>query len=311
MSGSSTSISLDKPIELFYAGTHTDFRRKVVSISKPELEQAVAWFNTTNQRLPLVVGHPDSEEDNFGRASRLAMQGDRVVITEVEELDPTFRKIVNSGELPKVSAKIRLQGHPNNRSGGIEFQHAGFFGKSRVALDKLKEAAFSAAANDREFYFMDDEMQEREAEFAAEKAAFEREVAAFRRAQTVEPVIEELVRDGKLLPGEKQGFVALFAGMPDDFEIAFKAPSGEVNQSGGDFLMSFLKALKPRVVYGEVTAPVATEPKTAKFAAPKGWQVKQDGLDLHSKAVAFCKANNLNPENQSEYVQAVEAVVNG
>lgn len=96
------SETLSNPIELFYAGTHTDFRRKVVTVKTPELASAVSWFNANNQRLPLVVGHPNSEDDHFGVGTKLALVDGRVVITEVEGLDPTFRKIVNSGELPRV-----------------------------------------------------------------------------------------------------------------------------------------------------------------------------------------------------------------
>ena len=119
-------VALSKPIELFYAGTHTDFRRKVVTVDNSQLESAVSWFNANDRRLPLVVGHPDSEDEHFGKASRLALQNGRVVVTEVEDLDPTFKKIVNSGELPGVSVKIRLQGHPDNKSNGIEFSTRDF-----------------------------------------------------------------------------------------------------------------------------------------------------------------------------------------
>lgn len=240
-----SSVVLSKPIELFYPGTHTDFRGKVVTVKRGQLESAVSWFNANNQRLPLVVAHPSSEDDNFGKASKLALQGDRVVVAEVENLDRTFEKIVNSGELSKISVKIRLPGHPANKSDGIEFQHAGFFGKSRVALEKLKEASFSAY-NDLEFWFMDtkkkkvegseeeESMESAEEEaaepvtdeekalekkkkaLAAEMAAFESEKASFARAREIEPQLEKLVRQGKVLPAEKAGFVALFAAMPLD-----------------------------------------------------------------------------------------------
>jgi hypothetical protein len=310
------SETLSKPIELFYAGTHTDFRRKVVTVNTPDLESSVSWFNANNQRLPLVVGHPDSEDDHFGMGTKLALVDGRVVITEVEGLDRTFRKIVNSGELPRVSAKIRLQGHPSNRSKGIEFQHAGFFGKSRVALEKLKEASFSEY-DDLEFWFMDtkkkkvegsdgeestepvdeeaDEpvteeeqaLEKKKKALAAEMAAFEAEKASFARAREIEPVIEKLVREGRVLPAEKSGFVALFARMPDDLEISFSSATGDVEQSGGDFLKGFLTNLKPRVTYGEVSGLTDTESKstTANFAAP-GLDANGSEMELFNRVMA-------------------------
>jgi hypothetical protein len=305
-------IALSKPIELFYAGTHTDFRRKVVTVDNPQLESAVSWFNANNQRLPLVVGHPVSEDDHFGEGTQLALQNGRVVVTEVENLDATFKKIVNSGELPRVSVKLRLQGHPDNKSSGIEFQHAGFFGKSRVALDKLKEAAF-AAPNDKEFWFMevdkDDALEQQRRELAAKEAAFKAEVASFKRAQAIEPELEKWVREGRVLPAEKSGFVALFAAMPEDFEISFAAPSGDVKQSGGEFLKSFLSKLAPRVVYGEVSADKGkgAEAETVIFAALKGYKVDEDAMEDHVKVMAYCKQSGLDPVK--DYEQAAKQVL--
>lgn len=305
------SETLSNPIELFYAGTHTDFRRKVVTIDAPQLKSSVSWFNANNQRLPLVVGHPNSEDDHFGVGTKLGLVGGRVVITEVEGLDPTFRKIVNSGELPRVSAKIRLQGHPSNQSTGIEFQHAGFFGKSRVALEKLKEASFSKY-NDLEFWFMDmkkkkgeysdeDETEEvdepmtdeekalekKKKALAVEMAAFESEKASFARAREIEPKLEKLVREGRVLPAEKSGFVALFAAMPEDFEISFAAATGDVKKPGSEFLQEFLGSLKPRVIYGEVSAQAEEQSngKTANFAAA-GMVVDESNMDVLNRIVA-------------------------
>ncbi len=289
---------LTKPIELFYAGTHTDFRRKVVTIGKRDLEQSVSWFNANNQTLPLVVGHPDSEDDHFGLATKLAISDGRVVITEVDGLDRSFRKIVNSGELPRVSAKIRLQGHPSNRSSGIEFQHAGFFGKSRVALDRLKEASFSHPDNNLEFYFnymdkkktidpeetMDEETEDDEtvetppkkkkgktAEMAAhevEVAEFQREKAAFKRAREIEPVVEEWVREGKITPASKPGLVAVFAALPEDLEVSFSDADGEEStQSASEFLSEFMEALPKTIIYGEVSGMKPKGDSKAKSAA--------------------------------------------
>jgi hypothetical protein len=281
-----------------------------VTVDNSQLESAVSWFNANDRRLPLVVGHPSSEDDHFGKGSKLALRDGRVVVTEVEDLNPTFGKIVNSGELSKISVKIRLPGHPDNESDGIEFQHAGFFGKSRVALDKLKEAAF-AAPNDKEFWFMevnkDEALEQQWREFADKEAEFKAEVAAFKRAQAIEPELEKLVREGRVLPAEKSGFVALFAAMPDELEISFAAPSGDVKQSGGEFLKSFLGSLKPRVIYGEVSAAKPDDAQSANFAAPKGYKVDEDAMGDHSKVLAYCKQHGLDPAR--DYEQAAKKVL--
>jgi hypothetical protein len=303
---------LKQPIELFYAGTHTDFRRKVVTIDANQLSESVSWFNANSQTLPLVVGHPDSEDDHFGLATKLGIDNGRVVITEVDGLDRSFRKIVNSGELPRVSAKIRLQGHPSNRSSGIEFQHAGFFGKSRVALDQLKEASFSEF-NELEFYFnfmdkkkpcdpeetMEEEMEgeEEETKVPAKKkknpfvktaemqaheeevAAFQKEKAAFKRAREIEPVVEEWVREGKITPNSKSGLVAVFAALPEDLEVSFSDSEGEESiQTASEFLAEFMESLPQTIVYGEVSGMKANDKKVLTAAFSFNGEDDDDGV---------------------------------
>jgi hypothetical protein len=306
--------TLAQPIEIFYPGSHTDFRGKKVSVNRSDLEESVSWFNASGQRLPLVIGHPNNEDDRMGFGSKLALDGDRVVIIEAEDVDPTFRKIVNSGELPRVSAMLRLKGHPSNKSGGIEFQHVGFFGKSRIALDKLRSASFAADQQEQEFLFMAEESMETERdtdldpqghldrqaqELADRQAAFAAEVAAFSRARAIEPEIERWVRDGRVLPAEKSGLIALFAAIPDELEVAFSEASEEVEQSASDFLRDFLAGLPQRVSYGEMSAPEPRKSATVSFAA-YGSTASDDDVDTIDQIVAagvdvtdtaaFCRA---------------------
>ena len=149
----------------------------------------------------------------------------------------------------------------------------------------------------------DDVLEQQRRELAAKEAEFKAEVAAFKRAQAIEPELEKLVREGRVLPAEKSGFVALFAGMSDDFEISFSAPSGDVKQSGGEFLKSFLTNLKPRVVYGEVSADNGrhSEAETAEFSVRKGYKVDDDAMADHNKVIAYCKQNGLDPTKDYEH----------
>jgi hypothetical protein len=304
---------LDEPIEVFYPGTHTDFRRKVVTVGRSDIANTVSWFNSSGGRIPIVVAHPGSEDDNFGFATKLGIQGNRMVVTEVDKLDRSFKAIVNSGELPKVSVKLRLPGHPSNKSDGYELQHIGFFGKSRVALDRLKEASFSEF-NDKEFYFncmdkkktaayMDDEDMDDEdmdemtpeekaaakkkkmaktAEMAAheaEVAAFQKEKAAFKRAREIEPVVEEWVREGKITPASKSGLVAVFAALPEDLEVSFSDSEGEEStQTAAEFLAEFLKSLPQTIVYGEVSGMKAKDKKVLTAAFSFNGEDVDDGV---------------------------------
>lgn len=302
---------LNKPIEVFYPGTHTDFRRKVVKVGRSDIASAVSWFNSSGGRIPIVVAHPGTEDENFGFATKLGLQGDRMVVIEVDKLDRSFRSIVNSGELPKVSVKLRLPGHPSNISNGYELQHIGFFGKSRVALDKLKEASFSEY-NDLEFYFnfmdkkkpvdpeetMDEDMEDDEemeetppkkkkkpyktAEMQAhedEVASFQAEKAAFKRAREIEPTVEEWVREGRITPASKSGLVAVFAALPEDLEVSFSDADGEEStQTASEFLSQFMEALPKTIVYGEVSGMKPKDKKVLTAAFSFNGEEDDDGI---------------------------------
>jgi hypothetical protein len=297
------SFSLPNPIEIFYPGTHRDFRGRVVTVTRPELESAVAWFNANQRELPLVVGHPDTEEDRVGVGTRLKFVNDRVVVTEVRDVDPTFKKIVNSGELSRVSSKLRLAGHPLNVSKGIEFGHAGFFGKSRVALEQLREASFSK--NDQEFWFMEnleEQLAEREAQLIAREAAFARK-------ERITPKVQKWIADGKILPRQGAGVIALLAAMPEDLEVSFAAGEQSIVQSGTEFLSGLIDGLAKQVSYGEKTGETGekSEDKVANFAAPRGYSVEPNALDDHSKVLLYCKEKSLDPVK--DYEQAAMAVL--
>lgn len=322
------NTKLPKPIQIFYAGDHTSSTGAAVAVAESELERAVQLFNQSNGLLPLVAGHPREDGPAYGYGTKLELQNGRVQVMEVRNLDPVFQAIVNSGELNNVSVKLRLAGHPENRTGVPEFRHVGFLGRSLPALDQLSEAAFAAAnphevivmttqaaaapatSHDAEFKAATAALEAKEAEFARQKAGFEAKQAEFKRAQAIEPEIEALVREGKVLPAEKPGFVALFSRLPEDFEVEFAAADGAKKVRGGVFLKDFLKNLKPRVQYSEISAASATAPESTEpeFSAPKGYTVSPEAAALHSKALAYCAANNLDSRKTPDYGKALKAV---
>lgn len=311
---------LAKPIEIAYPGVHKDYRGLVVKMSPKELADSVAWFNASGQRLPMVVAHPDDESEPLGFGTKLGIvNGDRVAIVEAEGIDPTFKKIVNSGELSRISAKIRLPGHPANKSSGFEFRHVGFFGKSPIAMDKLKEAAFSQT--DKEFYLMPEDLEEKEAEFRQKEAEFQAKLdkleqrqadltaleAQFKRRQEIEPQIEKWLSEGRLLPIEKPQFVALFAAFPDELEVAFAASTGEVKTTPRKLITDFINSLKPRVVYGEVAKGELPDDDgyTASFM---GMPVSEESDELDKKVCAYCKKNGMDENNAKDYAKALKIV---
>lgn len=100
----------------------------------------------------------------------------------------------------------------------------------------------------------DAEFAQRQADLAAREAEFAKQQATFRRTQEIAPVLNGFVADGKLLPGEVEGFTALFASLEDDHEIEFSQGDDTTTVSAGKFLREFLKGLPKRgPELGEVT----------------------------------------------------------
>jgi hypothetical protein len=279
-----------KPISFFTPGSHTDSRGKVVKVALNQLKEAVAHFNKSGHRLPLVVGHPTTEDDSFGEATRLEIANDGTVkAVEFQSLDPTFQKIVNSGELPKVSVKLRLPGHPKNSHDGIEFQHLGFFGRSDVSLSKLPLASFSEPNPfEAEFMAVDNDFDERLRQLEEREAAFAK--------RTAEARVAGLVAAGVVPPKYKAGLVEIFQGL--ECTATFSAPgfdSDYDNQAG--FLEAVFSA--KAIPVGRQSDPEPgddDEPEEFDDPLSVGFSAENTdiaSMDRHKKVMAFAKKNKV------------------
>lgn len=282
---------MPKSISFFTPGSHTDSRGKVVKVALNQLKEAVAHFNKMGHRLPLVVGHPSNEDDSFGEATRLEIAADGTVkAVEFQSLDKTFQKIVNSGELPKVSVKLRLPGHPKNSHDGIEFQHLGFFGRSDVSLSKLPLASFSKPDPfEAEFMAVDnDDIDERLRLLEEREAAFNR--------RTAETQVNELVAKGVVTPKYKAGLIEIFQGLQST--ATFSAPGHDNDfENQADFLAAAFST--KAIPVGRQSDPEPEDDEPAEYDDPlaAGFSAENStvaSLDKHKKVMAFAKANKVN-----------------
>lgn len=283
-----------KPIELMSVGRRQAYSGSRFDFTEADLRAIAENFTPA----PFVPGHPKDDAPQFGKATRVEVRDGKLLATEYDEVDPTFKAIVNSGELPGVSVKLRLPGHPLNPTQAYQIAHIGFLGKSRPADEGIGEAAFSASAETFEVEFaaavedpphtaahpqeieppMADstpitpaaesqpdrtaEFAQREADLAARQADLEAKTAMFARRQAVSPWLEEQVIAGRVLPAEKAPLVEVFAALPEELEIEFAQGDEQVKQPMATFLKSFIKAMPKRVNYEEVAS--------AEFAKGEG-----------------------------------------
>lgn len=148
---------------------------------------------------------------------------------------------------------------------------------------------------------------EREAELAArEQALAEREQAlaeqaAAARRREIADFAEQLEAEGRILPRQRAGIEAVLnavdAGQPLEFGEGDEKYSG----TAGGWLREFLLALPPRVNFAEHSA-AEDEPEAAGFAAPDGYRVDPEQLELHRKILAYAE------EHDTDYATAAIAV---
>jgi hypothetical protein len=304
---------LDKPIEIFYSGNHIDSQGKRVSVTNAQVAAMVADFNLSGGRVPLVPGHPSDDNPALGYATKLGLSNGRAIVTEVDELNPAFMAIVNSGELNRVSVKLQLPGHHSNPGKGHRLKHIGFLGRSRPALDQLKSAQFST--NDGEIILMADddksaEFAEREAEFTRREAELAAKEANFAAQAKYEPIVEGWVREGKIAPAQKAPFVALFCALPEGDTATFAAADGS-KQSLVEFTKGFVNGLPKQIEYAEVSKAEGKKPTTASFKAygKKDDDGEPDGdeMEMHDKIIA----DGVDPKNPVAYAAAVKKHMGG
>jgi len=275
VSNQGAAVGKPKPIKIFYPGNHTDYSGRKVPVSKDALVAMVANFNSSGDRIPLVVGHPETNDEKFGEVTKLEIDNQgRVFAAEFASLSKGFRRIVEKVGA-KISAKLRLPGHRANKFTGYELDHIGFFfGDEEVALDKLPTASFSRdqfTSYIRMNSMDEEELKAREDAIAAKEAAFAAKEAEFAAKAAVAPVVAELVASGHVPPADQETISAIFAKLEGDKD--FTASFAKGKESPVVALTRILKVAK--VPLGESSPSDGGEEDeedlaVAHFMAPSG-----------------------------------------
>lgn len=292
------SKPLQKPIEIFYPGKHiaSDGRKLTFSAAQ------VAQWAAGGQRIPLVPGHPKNDQPVMGWATGFSFDGNRLKVTEVQDVDPSFEKIVNSRQLNRVSVKLRPSGE------GWELGHIGFLGVSPPSLEGLKAAEFSSDTSaDGGIWFMADEqdlelakreleLEERKAEFAAKQAAFAAKVKWI-------PVVSKLVTEGKVLPIEEAPLMACFARLDDGEAIEFSRDGKDESANPAEFLKGLLDRAKAVVSYGEFAKAASDKSDgTAAFEVYGDRTESEEAGEMHAAILA----SGVDPKDHVAYGAAVK-----
>lgn len=139
-----------------------------------------------------------------------------------------------------------------------------------------------------------------EAENAALKAGRAAQTAAARHAENIS-FAESLAKEGKLLPAHKSVAVAMLDNLASQ-ETQVEFGEGEAKKPLAEAFQEFLKAQPKQVEFGEVVKPEG-DAGTIEFAAPGGFAVDAERLEIHQKALAYQAAHP-----STTYQTAVNAV---
>jgi hypothetical protein len=298
------STPLQKPIEIFYPGRHVASDGRKLTFSAAQVAQWAAG----GQRIPLVPGHPKNDKPVMGWATGFSFDGNRLKVTEVQDVDPSFEQIVNSRQLNRVSVKLRPVGE------GWALGHIGFLGVSPPSLEGLAAAEFSNETSaDGGIWFMADEqdldLAKRELELEDRKAEFAAEQAAFAAKVKWTPVVSKLVTEGKVLPVEEAPLVALFSKLDDGGTIEFSRGDKDEGAQPAEFLATLLDRAKPVVDYTEFSAAKggAKAGADAYFEMHGDNEVAEESADMHAKILA----SGVDPKDSVAYQAAVKKMMKG
>ncbi|MFA5596870.1 MAG: hypothetical protein WDA26_04795 [Pusillimonas sp.] len=279
-------------IEIFRPGKFKAMNGKEIEFSSAMLQDIADIYNPSVSQAPLVIGHPKVEDPAYGWVKNLSF-ADGKLKAEPESVVEEFAGIVSAGLYKNVSASFFAPDHPANPAPGKYYlKHVGFLGATPPAVSGLKAVSFASGdeqeicfefsaapqntkENDmktNEFADKERKLLEREKAIAAKEAELKKaEFAAF---------VDELKKDGKIIPAQVSGLVEFAMGLDSDKTLDFAGDK----KTQTDFFKSFLKN-QPKVVnFGEfapdsTTAEVKLSPvQIAEKAEGLRNRLKDEGL---------------------------------
>jgi len=292
-----------KPIEVFTSGTHTAMNGSTSDFSEADVEAIASAYNPQKHEAPLVVGHPKDNAPAYGWVKSLFFnEGSLHAIPQ--QVDPGFEEMVKAGRFKKRSASLYAPDSPNNPTPGqFYLRHVGFLGAQPPAIKGLKDIDFGSAEEgviNIELNFSEIEQKEmppetvtKEAEFAAREKALADKEAKIRKREVAD-FAEGLIKDGKILPKQKEQLINILSAVPESQTVDF----GENNQQPlSQSLQAFLKDLPKAIEYSEIAKGETVETPT-------------DPVHIAQQAVAYAEQQAKNGITVS-MTQAVAHITKG
>lgn len=134
---------MTKFCEIFKTGTHTSSNGVSKNWTTEDLDLMVSNFQTKNPDVPIVVGHPKTNDPAYGWVESLKRVGDSL-FASFKQVSPVFVEAVNTGALKTRSISVAPDG---------SLRHVGWLGAMPPAVKGLAGFQFQEDENALSYEF--------------------------------------------------------------------------------------------------------------------------------------------------------------
>ena len=134
---------MTKLCEIFRTGTHTSSNGTVKNWTTDDLDLMVTNFNTKNPDVPIVIGHPKTNDPAYGWVDSLKRVGDSL-FAGFKQVAPEFAQAVNAGHFKTRSISVAPDG---------SLRHIGWLGAMPPAIKGLSGFQFEEDENAENYDF--------------------------------------------------------------------------------------------------------------------------------------------------------------
>lgn len=323
-----------KWFEIFSTGTHTDSNGNTRNWTEADLDKVVNNYDPKNHEAPIVIGHPKDNKPAFGWIQQLKRAGNKLLAFP-KQVVPEFAEMIEKGLFKKRSSSFYADGslrhvgflgaQPPAVKGltDVEFKEEDIaeyeFAEETETEDvtKLKDQIASLQVKVNNYEELKGKVKDYD-EVTAEKIKAEEELNRLNvkmRMMEFQQYLNEKVAYGSLTPAQKEKAVKVIE-ILDNVDLVEQKNSDKTTtmvyefsdgskENPTDIFKEFLESLPKQLDFDE-------EAKKEKAADNEGdvdvsefsdYQVNEESLEIHKKAVALQKKDDIS------YEEAVQKAV--
>ena len=300
-------MSIFTPI--FKTGTHTDSSGKTRHFSRADLDRTVESYDPKNHEAPLVIGHPNDDSPAYGWVKELKREGDLLLASfnQVPEnlksavetgrfkkksaafyKDGSLRHVGLLGAKPpavkglgdavfKAGDEYRHYEFNENEPGGDAMseelqkalrEKAELEAKLKAAEEGKEKAEAKFSEKENEAKRLQEENSKLNSQFSEHKESAEK--AAKKEAEKRrEGMFSELIKAGKVVPGEKEKVLAVAEALAGFEELKFSESGKDIRQPAEDIFWGILKDRDTHGLFSEFAQDPGSGAEAEEYDAAK------------------------------------------